>query len=178
MFHSTLSPPQSPISAPSALPKTDFPPSAPLSSPPALPPHPTTPVSFSPIRRRYACPHCPLDFPKSGNRNRHIENRHPRELGRSKVECAFCGQSFWDPKKLNKHATLCQGAQAASPSLPPAVHVEDHPTVEPIIEFHPSSQSKSRTKLSPRPSSGSSLTTSAINRASTDFYAWLTEPHD
>ena len=171
MFSSTSSPPQSPSSAPLALPTTCFPPPAPLGSLPALPSPPTSPTS-SPSRKRYPCPHCLLDFPKSGNRNRHIENKHPRELGRSKVECAFCGQSFWDSKKLNKHATLCQGALSGSAPQSAEVHVEE---VEAMMR-HESSSSPSHVKRSLRPSSRSSLTTAAINQASTDFFMWLTEP--
>jgi hypothetical protein len=49
--------------------------------------------------------------------------------------------------------------------------------LEPTIELHPTTYiSESPTKRFPGPTSGSSLSTAAINRASTDFFAWLTEP--
>ena len=159
---------QSSNSAPSALalPSTDLLPAHLSSSVPAL--HSTCAA----IRKRYACPHCPLDFPKSGNRNRHIENKHPRELGKSKLECAFCGQRFWDSNKLNKHATQCQGTPAAAARLPPAASAENFRPTEP--NGSPLDSAAQSTRV--YPFNRSSLSTNDINQASTDFFAWLTEP--
>ena len=168
-----------------------LPPSSPLAAPalPALPPlpifaaalgnhaassstSPTAQAASGPIRRRYACPHCSLDFPKSGNRNRHIENKHPREVGRSQLECALCGQAFWCSNKLNKHASKCQGAPAAAAGpLSPTLADSSH-AAAPVA----SDRSSSTTKRLSRTSNHSSISNDDINTASTDYFAWLTEP--
>ena len=160
MFSSIVIPdlaiPAPPTSIPPTLPTTNLLPAAPYSS---LPPLPNV---SAPIRKRYACPHCPLDFPKSGNRNRHIENKHPREVGKSRLECAFCGQSFWDSNKLNKHAINCQGAPAASiaPLSPVASTDDTRPPTKPSHIFTSQSEHSST-------SARSLLSTNEINTAST-----------
>ena len=93
-------------------------------------------------------------------------------MGRSQLECALCGQAFWCSNKLNKHALKCQGAAAAAAGpLSPGL-ADSRPAAAPVA----SDRSPSTSKRPSRTSSCSSISNDDINTASTDFFAWLTEP--
>ena len=95
-------------------------------------------------------------------------------MGKSKLECAFCGQAFWDSNKLNKHAVKCQGAPAAAVTPPATVSTNHQPSAESVVSDHAFELDSSSSSSSA--SSRSSLSTTDINTASTDFFVWLTEP--
>ena len=95
-------------------------------------------AAFGPIRERYTCLYCLLDFPSFSSHNGHTENKHPREVGGSPLECTHevmrtSPQEEWEDVGEAE-------AVAAQQLLP-------HPSLPALNELHKSKETSKR----PRP---------------------------